>query len=394
MDAPEELGRHGRRALPLIAGALAAMVVASLIYLHPAFPSLPKGPVVPPSPSPSLVPTQYSALYDFVTANTGWALVVGPDSGPSPSYVFRTTDGAKHWNMQLTAYSALPGIARIQFFDSKRGVVAIGSPGQLFRTSDAGAHWDSVSLPPYNADEITFSDPSHGWLLTSVPDPASTRHFFATIDGGGTWTELVWPKGTAWAANGGIGGLQFRRPGEGWLGSGASEPAVYSTVDGGATWQPHAVPRIAQANPDPPSGPAFAFYTYVRLLPGFGVIANVDYSEGGAYKSLAYTSFDGGTTWRSVAAPPDSTAWDFVFQDSSQWWAAPPGTLWKSSDAGQSWKRVSQQSDEWKYQPHIIDSKHAWAELFSSRNRGSGTGLATTSDGGLHWKQVDAPRPS
>ncbi len=84
------------------------MVVASLIYLHPAFPSLPKGPVAPPKPSPSLVSNQYSALYDVVTANTGWALVVGPDSGPSPSYVFRTTDGAKHWNVQLTAYSAQP----------------------------------------------------------------------------------------------------------------------------------------------------------------------------------------------------------------------------------------------------------------------------------------------
>jgi photosystem II stability/assembly factor-like uncharacterized protein len=392
MDPPEELSRRGRRALPLIAGSLAAVVVASLIYLHPAFPSLPKGPVATPPPSPSLVPTQYFALYDFVTASTGWALVVGPQSGPARWYVYKTTDGAKHWNVQLTAYSSIPGITRIQFFDSKRGVVAIGSPGQLFRTSDAGAHWDSVPLPSYQPQEITFSDPSHGWLLASESDPASLRHFFATTDGGSTWTELAWPKGTAWAGNGGIGGLQFRRPGEGWLGAGASEPTVYSTVDGGASWQPHVLPRIPQSNPDLPPGQDFAFYTSVNLLPGVAVVAIVGYSEGGAYHPFAYMSFDGGTTWRPVAPPPDSSAWDLVFQDSSQWWAMPLGALWKTSDAGQTWKKVSQQVDDWRYQPMIIDAKHAWAELFSTRDRV--TGLARTSDGGVHWTQVDAPRPS
>ncbi len=73
----------------------------------------------------------------------------------------------------------------------------------------------------------------------------------------------------------------------------------------------------------------------------------------------------------------------------------PLGILWKSSDAGQSWKKVSQQPDDWKYQPHIIDAKHAWAVLQDfNRKHGQGTGLATTSDAGVHWKQVDAPRPT
>jgi photosystem II stability/assembly factor-like uncharacterized protein len=402
MDAPEELSRRGRRALPLIAGALAALVVASLIYLHPAFPSLPKGPVAPPKPSPSLVSNGYYALYDFVSATTGWALVAGPQSGPARSFVYMTTDGAKHWNVQLITYSANPGIAAIQFFDSKRGVVSIGSPGQVYRTSDGGAHWDSVRLPPYEADEITFSDPSHGWLLASEPDPNAhppiggytgrLGHFFATTDAGSTWTELVWP----WAGPDVISRLQFRRSGEGWRGAAAStEPTVYSTTDGGASWHPHVLPRLAPASPDSPSGPDFVFSTSVSLLPGVGVIAITDYArKGGPHTSFAYTSFDGGTTWRSVAPPPGSTAWDLVFQDSSQLWAMPLGILWKSSDAGQSWKKVSQQPDDWAYQPHIIDAKHAWAELFSTHGPAGGTGLAITSDGGLHWKQVDTPRPS
>ena len=73
------------------------------------------------------------------------------------------------------------------------------------------------------------------------------------------------------------------------------------------------------------------------------------------------------------------------------------GDLWKSSDAGQSWKMVSQQPEGWVYQPEVIDAKHAWAELLAYpgvRDPGQGTGLAVTSDGGLHWMQVDAPRPT
>jgi photosystem II stability/assembly factor-like uncharacterized protein len=67
------------------------------------------------------------------------------------------------------------------------------------------------------------------------------------------------------------------------------------------------------------------------------------------------------------------------------------GTLWKSSDAGQSWKHVGQQIDEWDYRPHVVDAKHAWATLIGSR--ASGTGLAMTSDAGLHWTYVKVPTP-
>jgi photosystem II stability/assembly factor-like uncharacterized protein len=68
------------------------------------------------------------------------------------------------------------------------------------------------------------------------------------------------------------------------------------------------------------------------------------------------------------------------------------GDLWKSSDAGSSWKLVSQQLDGWEgYIPHVIDANHAWAELFSSAQ--AAAGLALTSDGGLHWSQVSTPKP-
>jgi photosystem II stability/assembly factor-like uncharacterized protein len=360
------------------------MVVAGLIYLHPAFLSLPKGPAAPPSPSPSMVPAGFSHTYDFISATTGWALLVDT-SAPARLYVYRTTDGAKHWNMQLTADAAGAGFGEIKFFDNKRGVIWIGSPIQLYRTSDGGTHWDPVSLPPYQANEVTFSDPSHIWLLASEPDPGLLPHFFATTDGGNTWAELAWPKGAPWANNVGGGHLQFRRPGEGWLAAaGASEPAVYSTADGGASWERHALPR--------PSGADFAVDTFVGLVPGVGVIVYIDY--GIATKSLAYTSFDVGNTWRSVTPPPNTPAQNVTFQDSTHWWATGSGTVWKSSDAGQSWTSVYQKFDKWVEGPQFIDAKHGWAQLYvPGKSARPPSGLAMTSDGGLRWTQVDAPGP-
>jgi photosystem II stability/assembly factor-like uncharacterized protein len=134
-----------------------------------------------------------------------------------------------------------------------------------------------------------------------------------------------------------------------------------------------------------------AYSTHVTLLPGVGVIAFVDYDVRGG----AYTSFDGGKTWRALALPPQETGYsDFVFQDSTHWWAMRFGTLWKSSDAGQTWKHVGQLLDDFDYRPHVIDAKHAWAELHTSTgSRFPVTGLAMSSDAGLHWTYVNVPKP-
>src|SRR2546430_5319624 len=140
MDTPEP-NRRGRRALPLIAGSLAAVVVASLIYLHPALPSLPKPPAAPLSSSPATIPAAYSHQYDFISPTTGWALLVGT-SPPTRFYVYRTTDGAKHWTMQLSADAAIPGFGEVQFFDSQWGVIGIWSPVLPYRTSRGRSPWD------------------------------------------------------------------------------------------------------------------------------------------------------------------------------------------------------------------------------------------------------------
>jgi photosystem II stability/assembly factor-like uncharacterized protein len=398
MDRPEGMSRRARRAMPLIAAALTAIVVAGVIYLHP---SLPAAPAKAPAKvtKPLLLSNQYSATYDFVTPSVGWAFVLYRLSGPALFSVYSTSDAAKHWSKQLTASFATQGLTWIKFFDRAHGVITIGSPGVLYRTADGGAHWEQLRLPPYSPTSITFSDPLHGWLIgVSDSNSADARHFFATVDGGSSWTELPMPRWVVGGGKGGVGGeLQFRRPSEGWLGAGADLPTVYSTIDGGTSWQPHALPNqlppSLQTGGKPiPPGAAYSFITSVDLLPQVGVIAFFDHYYG---QGVAYSTFDGGSTWRSLAPPPGETTYsDFVYQDAFHWWAMRFGTLWKTSDAGQSWKQVSQQTDDWDYRPQVVDAKHAFALLVGSPgNQVPGTGLAMTSDGGLHWRQVDAPQP-
>jgi photosystem II stability/assembly factor-like uncharacterized protein len=404
MDEPEVLSRRARRALPLMAGALAAIVVAGLVYLHPSFPSPNRTPVASAVPSPPVIPGTYAATFDFVTPSNGWAFLNDNLNGPQHVSLFRTTDGARHWQKQFTGSSSQFGIQTgVQFFDRSRGLLVFGFPTQLHRTDDAGNHWVRVTLPPYPVSTIAFSDPSHGWLLGQEPtaphDPELRVHFFATTNGGGTWTELPWPAWAAfWGGKGGIGGdLQFRRPNDGWLGAAADRPTVYSTTDGGATWQPHVLPNLPPYDPGlggkpiPPGGLGSAYSTHVTLLPGSGVIAFVDYDVRGG----AFTSFDGGKNWRALALPPPEIGYsDFVFQDSTHWWAMRFGTLWKSSDAGQTWKHVGQLLDDFDYRPHVIDAKHAWAELHTSTgSRFPVTGLAMSSDAGMHWTYVNVPKP-
>jgi photosystem II stability/assembly factor-like uncharacterized protein len=190
-------------------------------------------------------------------------------------------------------------------------------------------------------------------------------------------------------AKGGHSSFALRNPSEGWFGALAAEPTVYSSADGGASWQHRVLPSRCTVGQPPASDPRPLFITEVSLLPGQGVVA---FTSGGCGSGEAFTSFDSGISWRPIASAPGATTYsDFVYQDSSHWWAMRFGGLWKSSDAGQSWRLVAQQKDGWDYVPQVIDANHAWAELYSSAL--DKTGLAVTSDGGLHWMQVSAPPP-
>ena len=383
MEALEELelGGRARRAVPVIAVALVTILFAAVVYLRPpltaaSLQSQPRG-----SASWTLE-AAYQVAYDFVSSTAGWAALAQgeSESGHGDYWIFVTSDGARHWRLQATGTTdALPPLVDLHMFDPRHGYVVVGRELAL-ASQDGGVHWERVLLPPKIELGLTFSDPRHGWFsgadgvcrscLYLGPD-----NFYATSDGGSRWSMLPAPPGRS---------LAFRGPFEGWAGtSPKAGGTVFSTDDGGLTWAPHPLPESGTPNKNG------RVATYVRLLPGHGVMAMTG--------QLAFTSPDGGETWRPVVAPPGARFFDMAFQDATHWWAMPSGNLFKTSDAGQTWTHVSMQFDDWQYSVQVVDARHAWARLDAAtgiQDPLRGTGLAVTSDGGLHWDYANVPHPT
>ena len=398
MDAPTGLSRRARRALPLMVLALVVIAATGFAYLHPSWPSFPKAAAPARPAGPPLVSDRYQVAYDFLTSTLGWALVVDPASSSPRFWVFRTTDRAKHWQRQFNGSASTPnaGPPKVQFFDRNNGLAALGGAAVVYRTADGGGHWTALAMPKLLLSSVFFSDPLHGWVLGSTGSlDQIASSLFSTSDGGEHWVALPQPPAWFFAGKGGVADLAFRRPSEGWMAGETPWPStVYSTIDGGLTWQAHPLP-VTPGKGGFVQGGAPLAETNAYLLPGAGVLAvSVDANGNG----VAMTSFDGGSTWRRLPPPPGETTYgDFTFQDSFNWWAMRYGTLFKSSDAGQSWKEVAQQLDEWDYVPQIVDGQRAWAQMVAvlpNANPPHGTGLATTADGGLHWNPVNVPNPS
>jgi photosystem II stability/assembly factor-like uncharacterized protein len=396
----DRLGPRARRALVVIVLALMVIAATGIAYLHPSLPSHPRLLVVPSPPGPPLLSNRYQVTYDFLTPALGWALLRDTTSPAPRFWLLETTDKAKHWQMRLTgsAGSVGGGPLKVQFFGRDNGFIAVGGGADLYRTQDGGDHWTALAVPALSSASIYFCDPLHGWIvgtLVSSDQNTADLQFFSTSDGGGRWTGL--PQLPAWffPGKGGFTDILFRRQSEGWVGAASQQPTVYSTIDGGLTWQAHPLPVVVAGKGGLPQSAQQLAEAGVYLLPGAGVLAATVDANG---NSIGLTSFDGGSTWRHVAPPPGETSYgDFEFQDTFHWWAMRYGTLFKSSDAGQSWKEVAQQLDEWDYLPQVVDAKNAWAQMvvvFPNAGPVDGTGLATTTDGGVHWIPVNVPKPS
>lgn len=401
MDTPESVSPRARRAMPLIAGALATIVVVGFVYLRPATPT--SHSVLRAAPSafqPPVLSERYLAAYDFLTPTAGWALVEEGTTAAPRFWVFKTTDAAGHWLRQFagSALSTNAGPLKIQFFDRNNGLIALGGTGAVYRTTDGGAHWTALTMPTFSYSHLFFSDRLHGWILGTVLslDQTNAQHqFFSTSDAGDNWVGLPLPPAFLLGGKGGFGEVAFRGSNEGWMGGFAQQPAVNSTVDGGITWQAHLLPVTVVGKGGFAAGSAPLVETTVSLVPGAEVLAVVLDQNA---TPVGLTSFDGGSTWHRLPPPPGNTNYsDFIFQDKFHWWAMRYGTLFKSSDGGQSWKQVSLQLDDWDYVPQVIDAKHAWAQMVATFPRTTptqGSGLATTADGGLHWSPVNVPNPS
>ena len=171
---------RARRALPLIACAAVAALVAGVFYLRQSSP--PARPVPAAEPTSVLV-GPYAVDYAFSGPVVGWALATWDGYEGSGFRVFKTTDGAAHWR---EVYGGTVGgfQAYIHFFDQRRGVFMAAR--SMYRTVDGGETWALVDTQDPTG-YVSFESATRGWTTSFDGDAA---HLLRTDDGAGTWTTL------------------------------------------------------------------------------------------------------------------------------------------------------------------------------------------------------------
>src|SRR5439155_17283403 len=132
------------------------------------------------------------------------------------------------------AAAATPGVAAIAPSGDLGGfqLVAPGGGGagwallgqQLFWTDDGGGQWRDITPPALGVASIraaSFSDPRHGWVVTTVLAATGSLNYALarTADGGQTWQAAPLALFAAIDAAGMAGEvyLQFIHPATGWL---------------------------------------------------------------------------------------------------------------------------------------------------------------------------------
>src|SRR3989442_7518952 len=230
-----------RRAVGLIVLAVAVIGATSIYFLRPWQPAQPATATAQVKRRPVLRGGDF-ARFQFMNLSLGWAVQITPGSGSSGPYsVFRTVDGAKHWQRVLSGETTQIGTTSesLHFVDAQNGFVVAGDPLAVYRSTDAGAHWARRELPMADALMVRFSDRSYGWLVAGPTGvPKARLRLYGTADRGSTWKQLPDPPLDFEFTT------EFRRPPEGWGGAPRRGPAdVYLRTDAGFTGQRRDLPQ-------------------------------------------------------------------------------------------------------------------------------------------------------
>ncbi len=189
-----------------------------------------------------------------LTAATGWVSV--GCRGQAELLVSR--DGGDSWAAQslpLPAGTALgtaggPASLTGPQFAGATGFLTVAPPlpgaPSLLDTRDQGQTWQLRALPSGAGQypQVKFFTPADGVLVTAGPQQALGAVFYATADGGKSWTPV--PQGTHFTQYGEAVDFASQQTGFAWN-SGANTvpaPPLYGTTNSGRTWHlfiPHLV---------------------------------------------------------------------------------------------------------------------------------------------------------
>lgn len=328
----------------------------------------------------------------MINSTTGWAL--------SEHGVLRTMDGGLQWKNVTPADAMITRESIANFLTVPLAWIATpqgnGTTSQIVRTVDGGQTWQQSTVPAVELRQMTFVDAQHGWILAgwgTEGGAAEAVMVFRTTDGGKTWRNVssALPASTDTPPPGQLpfggrkSGIQFLNASTGWITGtvGANDLAwLYVSHDGGATWYQHSL------LPPPGVPPAQLTLSSPTLFSPTDGILPVIFSDVLTGRGLAtdiYVTHDGGATWTSTTPlPPASVAIDFA--DEQHGWATDGVNLYRTSDGGQEWVKLSPgASFKQVTSLDFVSGTLGWA--MSGRGKNSSLLLKTT-DGGGTWTPI------
>jgi photosystem II stability/assembly factor-like uncharacterized protein len=402
-------------ALLLLAGVL--VVGASKLRSLQTRTVSPPVTATPPVGKPVQPPAYWTAL-KFVSPAVGWVAATKTATGPStpgPTYIYKTTDGGRTWQQQLTWDG--PGPEQVRFSaDGSQGLVVGRGGVPMFKTADGGAHWQRTGLPSQvsAADLEYFLNANEGWVIAYLNQgTAGIAGVFHTTDGGQNWTQTArLDVGQDFSHGPGGGSLQgslvFRDSSTGWLtppnisGTGITPvpPFLYVTHDGGKTWgvQQFGVPSGVVFNS---STAGFAPPEFFNYRDGV-VLATVltlpaDTSQAPTIQgTYAYTTSDGGDHWsapQAVVIPGGFfTQQTLSMIDTKNWLSFGALQVQRTTDGGMHWEVLAGELPGGGHASVVdfLDANSGWAAGYTGTAKPN-LAIYHTNDGGAHWLAVSAP---
>jgi photosystem II stability/assembly factor-like uncharacterized protein len=189
---------------------------------------------------------------EIAVVGAGWELA--GSSVPSSGFTdYATVDFGAHWQ-RLTMLAGSP-LASWQghIYALRQGSDPAGA-SSLWVSNDQLATWQPVgSALPASIEEF-WLNPNNGELLAhSRGQSSGSDQFYASADGGKTWSELPLPQFDPHGANWVVEPPQAGQP---WHICGLASPdfgdqlnMLSCTSDGGQTWQARPAPAVEQALP-------------------------------------------------------------------------------------------------------------------------------------------------
>ena len=338
---------------------------------------------------------------EMVDAAAGWA--IARDEENAVDHILITSDGANTWHDVTPAESLLQEMNEFTyrhaygFFLDEQNASLIydperyGDPARIWSTSTAGNQWEVVTIETsfQVIDELTFSDPSHGWLMLGVD--AGMGHAWIELyrmnANADQWELILDPFSESSAdlhyccKN----KMVFYGPDTGLVtfGRGPMGGAFTNwTEDGGMTWETLPLPRpegtfVELGDSD--YGLLCESHSPALFSPQFARVAlecwtDLDASD---MVSFIFTTQDRGAHWTWQTYPGGQV----LFLDPEVGWAFSQD-IYQTLDGGQTWAKLS--SVPWEGQFSFVNPKLGWAVTQDEEE----ITLVQTKDGGKTWDLI------